>query len=739
MKIRGAWALLVVVACTVAIAGPAFGQGGQGGEQKLSLTGINYTKWLWGNQRYDGSLYNFTTVPGEGYGDNGQGTEFEILVASKPSQWIEVSGRLKARFNQNFWTNFGGFGGRNPALEDPPQGDCIGGDCGEFDPRSAQYVKFRGLTVRLLPGYAWVDAVTIGSSDWGMFDPFTIGKIRYIDRDNGSGLLFQGGTKDRKLTYDFARISLPRLWAGPNFNTGEFTGQDAAYGLQLTYRPHSKLDIAGIYEYVNDIEVDAGDLNLDNGRDLRTRSRNDVAGVRVGVHPNSKIDIKGALYFSSVDSEPSLGAPASFGLAGFSPIPAGQLDDQAWKVDVDVFDPFGAGLSFNLQYFDIGADYVSIMAARRESDVLLTEGHDGAWGFPGPANASFGVFAGNPTRIGYGGWQGNAQQVATINVDNEFTDFDEPMAETVIGWKGFTIVPTWSIGALNLSAEYTYIDYNTNWQAYGDPSRSLTNTIYPMFEGDTGVGHNFRTAYAPFQDKQTSIAVLKGDYLLNVGKGVDLSFKVKYIDETDDRMTDPRFLPYQPGDCPGGGAPCANNANFYSDSNTSADIYGNPPVITVDGVTGYQWKPFDSIHDDDRDLKYWLYRVAGGYQLTDQLYGSLAYERWDVELKDGNTAFQAYQLHEMASGDHTKNKIILTGSYVLGGAEFGIDYEYSFGDFEPDFGTGFVPQVADEATAASNNVPVGSLGFRGRFGGWNSLEKRDFDQQRLKAFMKVRF
>ena len=38
-----------------------------------------------------------------------------------------------------------------------------------------------------------------------------------------------------------------------------------------------------------------------------------------------------------------------------------------------------------------------------------------------------------------------------------------------------------------------------------------------------------------------------------------------------------------------------------------------------------------------------------------------------------------------------------------------------------------------------HNVPVGSLGFRGRFGGWNSLETRDFEQNRLKAFMKVQF
>jgi hypothetical protein len=50
-----------------------------------------------------------------------------------------------------------------------------------------------------------------------------------------------------------------------------------------------------------------------------------------------------------------------------------------------------------------------------------------------------------------------------------------------------------------------------------------------------------------------------------------------------------------------------------------------------------------------------------------------------------------------------------------------------------------VPQVADATIAAQHHVPVGSLGFAGRFGGWNSLEKREFTQQRLKAFMKVQF
>ena len=281
--------------------------------------------------------------------------------------------------------------------------------------------------------------------------------------------------------------------------------------------------------------------------------------------------------------------------------------------------------------------------------MLLTEGHDGAWVFPGPDNSAFGVFAGNPTRIGYGGWEGPAQQVATISVDNEFTDFEEPMAETVIGWKGITVAPNWTIGDLDLSGEYSRIDYNTNWQAWGDTSRGITDSIYPNFESDAGVG-SFRNAYAPFQDKKTDIAILRGKYLLNVGKGVDVFGKIKYIDETDKRMNDARFLPYQPGDCPGGGVACHNNAHNYSPGHSTADLYGNPPVITVNGVTGYQWKPFDSLSDDDRDLNYKLFQLGAGYQVTGNLYSSLTYERYNVDLKDGNTAFQAYQLHSMASG-----------------------------------------------------------------------------------------
>src|SRR5262245_12715881 len=215
---RGFAIVLLAVAAALA-AVPVFAADGQ----PLLITGEDYTKWLWGTQHTDGSVYNFTTVPGEGYGDNGQGTEIDLYLFSKPAKNVEVQGRLQSRFNQNQWTNYAGFGGRNPALENPPNGDCIGGDCGEFDPRSNEYIKLRGLTARYTPGFKFLDAVTIGSSDLGMFDAFTIGKIRYIDRDNAKAILFQGSLFGRKLGYDFIRVSLPRLFAGPNFSTGNYT------------------------------------------------------------------------------------------------------------------------------------------------------------------------------------------------------------------------------------------------------------------------------------------------------------------------------------------------------------------------------------------------------------------------------------------------------------------------------------------------------------------------------------
>jgi hypothetical protein len=392
-----------------------------------------------------------------------------------------------------------------------------------------------------------------------------------------------------------------------------------------------------------------------------------------------------------------------------------------------------------------------LFAIRREGDVLLTEGFDGAFVFPGPDNTRFGVFGGSdhpvpgfPTRIeiGYGGYTGEMVQVPTIGnqTDNNFTDFDEQPAGSIIGWKGFTIRPTYGTGTLDITGEYSYIGNNTNWQAWDDINRSLTDTNFPTEETDAGV-YSVRSSYIPFRDdKTTQIAVAK--VRKSFSNGVEVFGKYKHISDKDNRMNDALFLPFQPGDCPGNGIPCNNNRNFYNPAAgfSSADIYFNPPVITVNGVTGYQWKPFDSLSDDDRDMSYNMVNFGVGKQLTQDLYASGLYEYYWVDLQDGNTAWQAYNLQSMASGKHHKNRLIFRGRYVLPGLpEAGFEYNYNWGNFEPDFGGGFVPQIADENIARDHNVAVGSLGFMGRFTGWNSLERRTFSQQRLKVYLKIIF
>jgi hypothetical protein len=720
----------LALAVTLLPAAPAIAQDAP----KLQIGGTTYTKWLWGNLREQGALYNFTTIPGEGYADNGQGTELELLLNARLSRQVEVRGRIHSRFSQNFWTNFGGFGG-------DPNANCVAGNCGEFDPRSNQYIKLRGIAVVLTPGYL-IDSATIGANDFGQFDPYVIGRIRYIDRDNAHGILLQGSAYDRKLTWDVTRISLPKLWAGPSFSTGVFHVSDAAYGFQTKWSLTDALDVGGIFSYVNDAEIapTEADNNLDDGRDLTPRFRNGVGGMKAAARLSDKVDVRGAFYHSYSNADPVL-TPKGFHLTDnrYSPVPAGRREDQSYRLDVTLTDPLDIGLSVNLQGFSIGADYVAIMAARRESDVLLTEGHDPSFAFPDPDNSGFGVFPNNRTRIGYGGWTSEAQQVATINVDNEFTDFDEPFAETAIGWKGITANPVYSNGNLDLSGEYSYITYNTNWQNFGDPSIDFyRNAPYPTADLDPGVGHNFRTAYQPFQDKRTHIAVLKGRYVLDVGTGIDIFGKAKFIHETDKRMNDARFLPYKAGACVDGGT-CQDAKNEYVEGLSTATLYGNPNVITVGDQTGYQWKPFDSLSDDDRLLRYYAFTAGAGYQVSDDLYASLSYTKYLADLFDGNTAFQAYNLHEMASGMHNKNSLVLRAKYILAGVEFGAEAQYAFGTFEPDFGGGFLPQVADEQTSKDHNVPEGSLGFRNHFTGWNSLEKREFEHYRGKVFMKAQF
>ena len=273
-------------------------------------------------------VYNFTTVPGEGYGDNGQGTEIDLLLAAKPSKHIEVDGPHPAAFNQNHWTNFGGFGGRNPPRESSGR-PCVGGDCGEFDPRSNEYIKMRGLTARFTPGFQWLDSATIGSTDLGMFDPFTIGKIRYIDRDNAKAVLFQGSLFDRQAQLRPDRASRCRASGPARTSTPAPTpraGRRLRPAAQVSPSAAVRRRAASSSASATSRSTPTGHATSTTAATSTRRFSNDVYGVQASA--SIRLERQSTSAATTTTRRPSRtrrsACPPASALSGFSPVLAGK-------------------------------------------------------------------------------------------------------------------------------------------------------------------------------------------------------------------------------------------------------------------------------------------------------------------------------------------------------------------------------------------------------------------------------
>jgi len=515
---------------------------------EMEWFGSVYAKFLDGDRNQESALYNNAeTTPGEAGGDQGQGIEFELMFRNQVSKQVEISGRLKARFNRNFWTNFGGFG---------PE---------EADERSAQYVKMRGVRAVITPGYEWIDSATIGSNDFGMFDPMTQGKYRYIDRDNASGILLQGSMLENDLRWDFARVSLPKLFAGPRFVTrGEddatkMEANDAALVGQMRWNASTDLNTTGILMYVYDKEIsrdellnDGNDNDIRDGTDTVTRYDNTVLGLKAEYAGFDYVDISGSYYYSWYNVDDTECDGVYNGNCRFSPLLNESANDYSWFINLDVSDFLVSDLTFNIQGFWIGADYMSVQSARREADVLLTSGwmNTFQWGRP---DYNFGnIENGNATAgLGYGGWDGETQQVVSLMADNDFTDFDEPVAYDVHGYKGITIVPKYTWNDIEFSAEYSYFDFDTNWQACGGTIDNATgqgyNTNcgkYPRNEGNHawGLGGDYRAPYSAYQDREVQQFGFNMDYVWDIANGIDLGLRYQFIKDDDHRVTSQKGL-----------------------------------------------------------------------------------------------------------------------------------------------------------------------------------------------------
>jgi hypothetical protein len=516
----------------------------------FDLSGKLYTKFMYQNDNTQGclSLSNPFWVDNIG-GHNGVCTEFELGIKGKIGKNVTVGVRLQSRWGsmwQDWWEN----GDLKPAFA------YTGGDTsGESQGMNhAQYIKLRGAWARFAPPIPSVKWITVGSSDFSMWNEWTIGKARYIDRDNGEGVFIEGDILDKKqLSYTIGAMGLPKLWAGPGWNTGlsandplaALWGTDWAFAAKLESQPMDDLRVKLIGSWLQDWEADRYSPFLTGAPDAARGADHSVSlisrfhGANVtldGVYTPKDweaLQVTGLIAASSNYVNPDYATNLVRNGQGFSPVLF--LTDSNGKpiaanglagvVRAELSDPFDVGLSLKLEYFNIGSEYNAVMGSRREADVLLTEG----------------IITGGFTRGG---------QLPTLNIANEFVDWDEPWYESCIGWNGGTLVAEYLNGAFKANGEYTFIGYNTNMQNR-DTKNQYPDFLYTNGFTDTTAytadsdyankydrGKDPRSVYAAWQDRRTHIAIVNASYLLPdpVPWSSMLALKYKFVSDRDNRQ-----------------------------------------------------------------------------------------------------------------------------------------------------------------------------------------------------------
>ena len=486
----------VALAVGLVLAAPAFAAG-------IDFSGTNiYMKFLDGNQR----RVSVGTPDSPGSGDtaggtdNGQWTEFELRMKVNISKQVEAGVTVQSRSPASYWTDFGGFGG-------PEQTST-----------RASNLKLRGAYVLLTPGYQWLDTALIGSNDWGQFDPFTVGKVRYIDRNNYKGLYFKGPLPLASSNWEFARLSLPN-YLQSNYGQGSACcSSDESQYNEAVYIAQAKAQFGPArfttsYQWFDDRQL-RPDTTPNDGRNIETFAKSKVFMLKAEGNAMDMLDLKGAYYRSQYDAplfdQPWINSPKS------------SINDHAFKLDAAI-SPL-PGLALNYQYFNIGAGYYSNTAARHETDVLLTEGSESSWfrwGDPlwlGGAAKNFNQGPASPLcHIKAAGvCQSDSGLSAGANglVNNENMDFDEAPSESVMGWKGHTFVANYEVAKIAFAGEYSRIGYNYNWQNYST----------------TGPLSNY---YNLNNDRSTDLFVFKVGYVAPVAGGIELAYKYKQVDDTN--------------------------------------------------------------------------------------------------------------------------------------------------------------------------------------------------------------
>lgn len=505
---------------------------------RYSLRFDVFMKGLYQNDQSNGSVWLGNPHPeGDNYsGSNGVAGVLGIHIDGRVVENITAGGRLETRFGQQF-ADFYENGDLRVDDNGRPSGvDATGESLGM---NHAAYAQLRGLYIqwdRPTP-IPTVTRMRAGSSDLSHWNPWTVGKIRFIDRDNAKGFFFFG--ESGLVDYNLARVALPKLYASAGFNTGiadplienPFWARDAVYVGRVTLAPavgglqKPRWEATVIGSYLLDEEADLddpdalGSTNLLDDKDgvvtTIPRYTNLNATLEGAFRPRGGVDLGLLLGFSHSDPDMGLVDNSVDNNQGLSPIPLATVSGYAVRARGEW--EAAAGISLRAEYFNIGEDWVATMGARREEDVLLTEGFlDG--------------------------------QLPTLNIANEFMDFTEPFYETIIGWHGGTLKPRLALGPIDLEVEGTLITYNTNEQGRctseaveGCEDRTerypdflfpdgMTDTDFFTFANTNDRGRDPRAAYRAYQKRLTWLGAVRAG--LGVGGG-RVELFARYIRDKD--------------------------------------------------------------------------------------------------------------------------------------------------------------------------------------------------------------
>jgi hypothetical protein len=507
-----------------ASAGAARAEAPRGAPSLLEIKAEAYIKWLYRNNTSQGCVtYGNPHPRGDNYsGDNGQCPEFALTLIGHPSSKIEAGARIQSRYGLDFADWY-----ENGDKRQVP--DASGESLGQ---NHAAPMQLRGLYVRLAEPLPLIDWFLVGSSDLSYWDPWTIGKVRFIDRFNAKGLFLKssvGSVADVLI----ARVALSKLFGTANYNviedalvTNPFWARGAVYGVSIATKPKLfeglMLTLNGglsLDEQADVRDPDApGSTNTFDKKDAVTAVDSRFTGGNVSFTVELSrfewIRVRAVAAASHNNPNPRYVTNLALGGLGFSNVVYDKVTDVAGTLRVDLPDLLGKGLSLHGEYFNIGANFNAVAGSRREADVLLTDGLLG------------------------GG------QLPTLNLANELIDFSDVFYESCVGWHGGTLLLTQESDFLDFGAEGTFIAYNTDLQ-----NRNMD--IYPGFGGFTGYtdtdlfsyantndrGADPRAVYHKNQSRRTVIAMGRAALKPRLWPGSRFDVKAKFIRDTDLRDT----------------------------------------------------------------------------------------------------------------------------------------------------------------------------------------------------------